>query len=683
MNPPIAPKIPHKLVLHGDVRIDDYFWMRDKTNPATIQYLEAENAYTAAVMESSAALQTKIYDEILSRIKQTDLTVPAKDGDYFYYSRTVEGSQYPIWCRKHGSLDAPEEVLLDANALAEGLEYFALGGFDVSDDHNFLLYSVDNDGSERYTVYVKNLATGELLPDVIPQTSAGLNWAADNRTFFYTTFDETKRPEKVRRHLLGADPQNDPVVFHEPDTQFAFDVHRTRSRKFLIITTENAGRTSEVHYLDAHRPDQPFRVIEPRVPGVEYNADHQGDRFLIRTNAGGATNFKLVQAPLDDPGFGNWQTLIPERPGVAFDGVDPFANFLVLHTRQDGLPKLHVINEATKEDYDIAFPEPAYNVHLDANREYRTNLLRFQYTSLITPASVYDFDMVTRTRELKKQVEVLGGYDSTRYISSRIYATAPDGKRVPISLVHRIELARNGNSPLLLNAYGAYGLNSDPGFSHAALSLIDRGFIYAIAHIRGGSEYGRPWFDDGRMLNKKNSFTDFIACAEFLCAERFTSPSKLAAIGGSAGGLLMGAIANLRPDLFQAIVARVPFVDVVTTMLDPTIPLTTGEYDQWGNPEEQRYYEYMKSYSPYDNVAVQAYPNILITTGLNDPRVAFWEPAKWTAKLRALKTDRNLLLLKTDMGAGHGGASGRYERIKETALIYAFILKTMEAEVVT
>ncbi len=688
MNPPIADKIPHQLARHGDLRIDDYYWMRDKTNPATIQYLEAENAYTAAVMESSAALQTTIYDEILGRIKQTDLTVPAKDGDYFYYTRTVEGQQYPIFCRTKGSVAAPEEILLDCNALADGLEYFALGGFDVSDDHNLLLYSIDGDGSERYTVHVKNLSTGELLPDTIPQTSSGLNWAADNRTFFYTTFDETKRPEKVRRHVLGTSPASDTVVFHEPDSQFAFDVHRTRSRRYLIITTENSGRTSEVHYLDAHHPDQPFQVIEPRVPGVEYNADHHNDRFLIRTNADGATNFKLVAAPLAAPGARNWQTLIPEHPAVTLDGVDPFAEFLVLHTREDGLPHLRVIREATGESYNIEFPEPAYNVHLDANREYHTTKLRFQYTSLITPTSVFDFDLATRARELKKQVEVLGGYDPTQYISQRIYATAPDGKRVPISLVHKKTLARDGNSPLLLNAYGAYGLNSDPGFSHAALSLLDRGFVYAIAHIRGGSEYGRPWFDDGRMLHKKNSFTDFIACAEHLCAERFTSPSKLAAIGGSAGGLLMGAIANMRPDLFHTIVARVPFVDVVTTMLDPTIPLTTGEYDQWGNPEERHYYEYMKSYSPYDNVKSQAYPNILITTGLNDPRVAFWEPAKWTAKLRALKTDHNLLLLKTDMGAGHGGASGRYERIKETALIYAFILKTletkaMETEVVT
>ena len=676
--PPIAAKIPHQLTRHGDIRVDDYYWMRDKSNAETIAYLEAENAYTAAVMRPTESLQSKIYEEILSRIQQTDRSVPEKDGPFFYYSRTEEGKQYPIWCRKRGDLAAQEEILLDANALAEGHEYFSLGSMDVSGDHNLLVYSTDTDGSERFTIYVKNLIDGELLPDVISQTSAGLTWAADNRTFFYTTFDETRRPEKVRRHVLGSDPQSDPVVFHETDTQFGFEVHRTRSKRFIIITSENSSRTTEVLYLDANRPDQPFQLIQARQPGVEYYVEHQGDRFLIRTNADGATNFKLMEAPCMHPGAANWKLLLPERPDVTLDGVDAFEDFLVLRAREDGLPRLRVLGFSNAEDYYIDFPEAAYTVALDNNREYSTRLLRFHYTSLITPASVYDFDLISKKRELKKQTPVLGGFDPANYRSERLYAEAADGKRIPISLAYRKGLDRDGNNPMVMNAYGSYGINSDPAFSHSALSLLDRGFVWAIAHIRGGSEYGRTWFEDGRMLNKRNSFTDFIACAEFLIDQRFTSPSSLAAMGGSAGGLLMGAVANLRPDLFRTLVARVPFVDVVTTMLDPTIPLTTGEYDQWGNPEEPIYYEYMKSYSPYDNVKAQSYPNLLITTGLNDPRVAFWEPAKWTAKLRAMKTDDHLLLLKTDMGAGHGGVSGRYEKLKETAFIYAFILTTVK-----
>ncbi len=680
LQPPTAQQIPKELNTHGDLRIDPYFWMRDRSDPATIAYLEAENAYTQAIMKPLEPLVTQIYDEILSRIRQTDLTVPVKDGEYFYYLRTEEGRQYPIWCRKKGSTEAPEEILLDANVLAEGHEYFSLGGMDVSDDHNLLLYSVDNDGSERFTVHVKDLRTGELLADTIPLTSAGLTWAGDNRTFFYTTFDETRRPEKVHRHVLGADPLQDAVVFHERDTQFGFEVHRTRSRQYLLITSENASKTSEVHYLDAYQPDGEFRLMEPRNPGVEYYAEHQAGRFLIRTNDEGATDFKLMAAPVEDPSRENWTVVVPERPHIGLDAVDAFENFLVLQTREEGLPRLEVRNMRTGANQYVEFPEPAYTVHLDANREYKTEWLRFVYTSLITPPSVYDFNMATQQRELKKQVEVLGGYDSSQYESERVYAPASDGKLVPVSLVKKKGLPNDGKNPLLLYAYGSYGINSDPAFSHSALSLLDRGFTWAIAHIRGGSEYGRRWFEDGRMMRKRNTFTDFIACAEHLIGAGYTSPDKVAAMGGSAGGLLMGAIANMRPDLFHTLVARVPFVDVVTTMLDASIPLTTGEYDQWGNPEEKLYYDYMKSYSPYDNVERKSYPNILITTGLNDPRVAFWEPAKWAAKLRAMKTDHNLLLLKTDMGAGHGGASGRYERFKETALIYAFILHTMGIE---
>lgn len=677
IQPPLAPKEAKRLAIHGDERVDDYYWMRDRTNPATIRYLEEENRYTDAVMESTKPLQEKIYNEILGRIQQTDLSVPVKDGEYFYFSRTEEGKQYPIWSRKRGSLDGEEEILLDGNVLAEGKEYFALGGFAVSDDHRLLAYSMDNDGGERFTIFVKDLVSGELLTDRIPETSFGIQWAADSRTLFYSTFDATHRPEKVLRHRLGTDPAADTVVFTEVDTMFTFEVERTRSRRFLLIVSVNASVTSEVHYLDAHTPDEPFHIIEPRRAGVEYYVDHQGHHFLIRTNEDGATNFRLMSAPVTAPSRENWEVLLPERPGITLDGVEAFEDFLVAHTREDGLPGIEVRAKGKRAVRSVEFPEPAYSVFTHDNREYSSNLLRFTYTSQITPPSVYDYDMEKRTRELKKRTPVLGGYEPSRYRSERLYATAADGTSIPISLVYRTDTLRSGANPLMLYAYGSYGINSDPAFSHSALSLIDRGFVWAIAHVRGGAEYGRQWFESGRMLNKKNTFTDFIACAEHLIAEGYTSPANLAAMGGSAGGLLMGVIGNMRPDLFHTIVARVPFVDVVTTMLDPTIPLTTGEYDQWGNPEQPVYYSYMKSYSPYDNVEARDYPNLLITTGLNDPRVAFWEPAKWTAKLRAVKTDRNLLLLKTEMGAGHGGPSGRYERFRETALIYAFVLKTM------
>ena len=681
MKPPIARKIPKQFALHGDVRTDDYYWMRDREDPRVVEYLEAENAYTDAVMEPAKPLEEKIYDEILGRIRQTDLSVPVRDGTFFYYTRTEEGKQYPIWCRKRNSLDAPEEVLLDGNLLAEGLEYFSLGGLDLSEDHNLLAYSVDNDGSERFTIHVKNLTTGELLEDTIPNTSFGLNWAGDNLTLFYSTFDETHRPDKVHRHVLGTDVDEDEIVFTEADPQFTFEVHRTLSKRFLIIDSVNASRTSETHFLDAYYPEQPFRVVEPRRDGIEYYVTHHhsaaaGDRFLIRTNEG-APLFQLMSVPVDDPSRKNWSELVAERPEITLDSVDAFARFLVLETRERGLPRLQVCDLETQTDHYIEFPEPAYTVQPEGNREYDTTTLRFVYTSLITPASVFDYDMVTQSRELKKQTEVLGGYDPESYQSERVMATTTDGKQVPISMVYRAGLQRNGQNPTMLYAYGSYGLNSDPVFSHSVLSLLDRGFIYAIAHIRGGAEYGRSWFEEGRMLHKRNTFSDFISCGEHLIRENYTSAARMAAMGGSAGGLLMGAVSNMRPDLVRSIVARVPFVDVVTTMLDPTIPLTTGEYDQWGNPEQQIYYDYMKSYSPYDNVTAQAYPNLLITTGLNDPRVAFWEPAKWTAKLRAIKTDNNLLLLKTNLGAGHGGPSGRYEQIRETAFIYSFLLFTM------
>ncbi len=679
IKPPIARIVPRALTLHDDVRQDDYYWLRDKNSPEVIEYLQAENAYTEARMAPAESLREQIYNEILGRIQQTDLDVPARRGDYFYYVRTEEGKQYPIFCRKQSSLQAPEQVLLNGNELAAGKEYFALGSFAVSEDGTLLAYSVDYNGSEQYTVSVKNLITGELLPESIPNTSEGIIWANDNRTFFYVTFDATKRPEKVHRHIIGRGTELDEVVFTEPDPLFTFHLGKTRSRQFLLITSINASTTSEVLFLSAHQPEGNFQVFTPRRVGVEYYTEHQGDRFLVWTNQDGAINFKLMETPVKATALEHWHEVLPESPDSTLDHVDAFEHYLVFQTREHGLPCLRITDLRSGDSHKVEFPEPAYTVAPQANYEYGTSLFRFVYTSQVTPASVFDYDMATRERTLLKQTAVLGGYDPARYAAERIYAKAEDGKEIPISLVYKRGMERNGNNPLLLNGYGSYGINSDPVFSFSALSLLDRGFIVAIAHVRGGSEYGRRWFEGGRMLHKHNSFTDFVACAEHLVTEKYTSPDRLAAMGGSAGGLLMGAVINLRPDLFHTVVAHVPFVDVVTTMLDPTIPLTTGEYDQWGNPEEKRYYDYMKSYSPYDNVRRTAYPNLLVTTGLNDPRVAYWEPAKWVAKLRSLKTDNNLLLLKTQMGAGHGGPSGRYERFKETAFAYAFILMTIQA----
>ncbi|GAC1505160.1 MAG: oligopeptidase B [Steroidobacteraceae bacterium] len=677
--PPVAPQIPKELVMHGDTRIDPYYWLRDRTAPETIAYLEAENRYTEAVLASSKPLETAIYNEIIGRIQQTDLSVPVRKGDYYSYARTEEGKQYPIYCRKPAAAEAEEQVMLDGNQMAEGKEYFALGGMAVSHDQKLLAYSVDYNGSERFTLEVKDLTTGAILPDRVPETTYGLAWANDNRTIFYVTFDATQRPEKVWRHRLGTDSSQDQVVFTEADPLFTFELRKTRSSEFILITSVNASTTSDVHFLSADTPDGDFRVVEPRRTGVEYYVEHQADHFLIRTNDDGAVNFKLMSARVTEPSRSAWHPIRPEQENSTLDDVEAFQQFLVLSTREKGLPAIHVQDWGTGQIHAIDFPEPAYSVATADNPEYHTSVLRFTYESMVTPATVFDYDMRLRTRELKKQMPVLGGYRPEDYQAERTEAVAPDGARVPISLVHRKGLVRNGDHPCLLQAYGSYGLNSDPHFSIAALSLLDRGFVVAVAHVRGGAEYGRRWFESGRLLNKRNTFTDFIACAEHLIAEGYTSAARLAATGGSAGGLLMGAIANMRPDLFRSIVARVPFVDVVTTMLDPTIPLTTGEYDQWGNPEIKLYYDYMKSYSPYDNVEAKAYPNMLVTTGLNDPRVAYWEPAKWVAKLRAMKTDSNLLLLKTEMGAGHGGPSGRYERYRETALIYAFLVRTCGA----
>jgi len=672
---PSAKIVPKEITLHGDARVDDYFWLRDRSDPNVIPYLEAENRYTEDVMASSKPLQETLYKEILRRIQETDISVPVKRDEYFYYTRTEEGKAYSIQSRKRGGLDALEEILLDSNALAEGQAYFRLGNFAVSPDHRLLAYSVDLEGDESYTIHVKDLVKGQLLPDRIENTYYTLEWANDNRTFFYTVLDAAKRPYRAFRHELGG--ATDTLVYQEDDGRFNLGLAKTRSRRFIFIELASP-LTSELRYLEADHPRGEFRVLLPRRQGVEYDASHHGDSFYIRTNDQ-AKNFRLMRTPVASPSDTNWHEVIPARAGVTIEGVDSFDDHIVIYERERGLEKICIRDGAAAFSHYVDFPEPVYSVGATGNVEYQTNLLRFNYTSLVTPASVFDYNVHTRERELKKQYEVRGGYDASQYQSERIFAKASDGVEVPISLVYRKGFERNSASPLLLYGYGAYGHSIDPRFSSDRLSLLDRGFVFAIAHIRGGAELGEEWHDQGKLLQKKNTFTDFIACAEHLLAERYTSTERLAIMGGSAGGLLVGAVLNLRPELFHAAIAKVPFVDTLNTMLDPTLPLTIAEYEEWGNPEQEEFYRYIRSYSPYDNVTPREYPTMLVTAGLNDPRVSYWEPAKWVAKLRALKTglkmtDSKVLLLKTDMGSGHFGPSGRYEGIKEVAFDYAFLL---------
>jgi oligopeptidase B len=650
--------------------------LRDRSDPDVIPYLEAENRYTEDAMAPTKSLQEGLYREILGRIQETDVSAPVKRDGFFYYTRTEEGKAYSIQCRRQGRLNAPEETLLDSNVLAEGQKYFRLGNFAVSPDHRLLAYCTDLEGDESYTIYVKYLETGELLPDRIVNTYYTLEWANDNRNFFYTVLDETKRPYRAFRHELGA--ASDVLVYQEDDGRFNLGLAKTRSRRFIFIELASP-LTSELRYLEADDPGGDFRVMLPRRQDIEYDASHHGDFFYIRTNDG-AKNFRLMRTEVGNPSNENWHEVIPARAAVTIEGVDSFEDHLVIYERERGLEKICVRDGAGVLSHYVEFPEPVYTVSATGNAEYKTDLLRFNYTSLVTPLSVFDYDVRTRERELKKQYEVRGGYDASRYRSERIFAKAPDGIEVPISLVYRKSFERNGRSPLLLYGYGAYGHSIDPRFSSDRLSLLDRGFVFAIAHIRGGAELGEEWHDQGKLLQKKNTFTDFIACAEHLIAARYTSSDRLAITGASAGGLLMGALLNMRPELFHAAIAKVPFVDTLNTMLDPTLPLTMAEYEEWGNPEEKQFYDYIRSYSPYDNVAPRAYPTMLVTGGLNDPRVSYWEPAKWVAKLRALKKDSNVLLLKTDMGSGHFGPSGRYEGIRETAFDYAFLLRALSSE---
>ena len=683
--PPIARRHPVEHVMHGDRRIDDYAWLRDKNDPAVIAYLNAENAYTDTVLRGTEPFQEKLYQEMLGRILQTDLSVPYRLRGYLYFTRTEEGKQYAIHCRRRDAENAPEELLIDLNVLAEGHSFLSLGVFAVSDDNSLLAYSLDTTGFRQYTLHVKDVRVGEVLALRIERVTSAA-WAADNSSIFYTVEDETtKRPYRLYRHVLGATGP-DKLLYEERDEHFRIDIERTRSGALLLMTTAS-HTTSEVRYLPAGQPHADFRIIAPREDNHEYYADHHpgpagdgsGGIFYIRTNARGRT-FRLVTARVDDPRRDSWEELIPNRPNVMLASVHAFSSHLVLLERQGGLPHLAIAgvtkapSSQSVSSHRIEFSEPVYNASLGANPEFVTDHLRFQYESFITPRSVFDYDLRTGEQILRKQQPVLGGYDPAQYASERLLARAPDGTTIPLSVVYRRDTPRDGRAPLLLYGYGSYGISVPVNFSSNRLSLLDRGVIYAIAHVRGGGELGKPWHDAGRMHKKGNTFTDFIASAERLITLRYTSADRLIIEGGSAGGLLMGAVVNLRPDLFRIVISHVPFVDVLNTMLDASLPLTVGEYEEWGNPQVAGDYFYMKSYCPYTNLERKTYPTMLVKTSLNDSQVMYWEPAKYVAKLRALKTDANLLLLKVNMGAGHGGASGRYDYLREIALDYAFLL---------
>lgn len=673
--PPVAKKIPRTVTVHGTTLSDDYFWMRDKKNPEVIKYLEAENAYTDAQTKQTAALQEKLYKEMLSRIKETDTNVPFPLGGYLYYTRTEAGKQYATFARRKGSMSAPEEVLLDLNEMVKGHPFMSVGDFEVSDDTSLLAYSTDSTGYREYTLNVKDLRTGATTK--IAERVSSVAWANDNKTLFYVTdHPVNKNPYRLYRHTLGRVGDDD-LIYEEKDEMFGIGVERSRSHGYIFLTA-GSHTTSEVRYLPADKPSEDFRLMLPREVGHEYYADHHGDTFYIRTNEKGSRNFKLVSAPVNAPGRENWKEVIAHRPGVMMSGVELFKDFYVVSERGNATPVLRILDYKSAKATDINVPEPVYSISLSTNREYDTAKIRYNYQSFVTPSSVYDYDVKTGKSELLKQQPVLGGYDPKLYNSERVYATASDGTKVPISLVYKKDLKLDGSRPLLLDAYGSYGIPRNVGFSSNRLSLLDRGVVFATAHIRGGGDLGKEWHDAGKMMTKKNTFSDFISAAEYLVNQKYTSRDRLVITGGSAGGLLMGAVVNMRPDLFKAVVAYVPFVDVVNTELDDTLPLTAGEWEEWGNPiKSKENFQYMLSYSPYDNVAAKDYPAMLVKTSLNDSQVLFHEPTKWVAKLRTMKTDKNPLLLKVNMGAGHGGASGRYDALREAAFDYAFMLTQM------
>ena len=676
--PPVAKKIPHVTDIHGRKLVDNYFWLRDKSNPAVAAYLRAENAYTEAVMKPTEGFQKRLYDEMLSRIQETDVEVPYRQGEYFYYARSETGKQYEILCRKKTSLDAPEEVVLDVNELAQGKAFMAVGAYQVSEDGNLLAYSTDDTGFRQYSLAIKDLRTGKHLVDHAVRVGSVV-WANDDKTIFYTVEDPTtKREYRLYRHRVGTSGPDD-LVYEETDERFDLDAFKSRSKTYIFLIS-GSHTTTEVRYIPADRPLAEWKLIERRQQDVEYYPDHNGDFFYIRVNDTGR-NFRLVKAPVGDPRRQNWQEVVAHRPSVMLENVDFFKNYYVRYERENGLPQIRVTDLHSGQSREIAFPETAYDAGTYVNREFDTHKYRYTYGSFITPFSVFEYDMESGTSTLLKQKEVPGGYDRTRYQVERMSATASDGVKVPISVVHLKSTKLDGHGPLFLYAYGSYGAPMDIDFDSAIFSLVDRGVVYAIAHIRGGGEMGKAWHDDGRMMHKKNTFTDFITCAEYLVAQGYGSKARLTIEGDSAGGLLMGAVLNMRPDLFHAAIVGVPFVDVINTMLDGSIPLTVPEFEEWGNPKDETAFDYMISYSPYDNIAAKPYPNMLVRTSFNDSQVMYWEPAKYVAKMRALRTDHNILMLKTNMQpAGHGGASGRYDRLRDDAFDYAFLLTEMGIE---
>lgn len=672
---PQARKYPVQLEKHGDVRTDDYFWMRERENPEVLDYLTQENLYNDKMTAHTKQLQEDLFQEVKQRIKEDDSSVPYKLNGYWYITRFEKGKDYPIYSRKKESLDAPEEILFDVNEMAKGHDYYRLSGLSVSPNNKLISYAVDTVSRRKYTIFIKDLETGEIYSEKIRNTTGGATWANDNKTLFYARKDEeTLRSHKIFKHRLGTKAKEDELVFFEADDTFHTYVYKSKSQRYIIIGSDST-LTSEYRFLSADDPHGEIKTVQPRIRGVEYSIAHYRDCFYILTNKDGATNFKLMKTPVDSPEIENWEEVIPHRKEVLLEDIDLFRDYLVVSERSEGLNKIHIRRWDGTDSYFLPFDNETYTAFTGTNPDFDTEILRYTYNSLITPTQVVDFNMRTKEKEIKKELEVLGGkFKKENYVSDRIWATAEDGTRVPVTMVHRKELKRDGSNPVLLYAYGSYGSTIDPYFSNVRLSLLDRGFIFAIAHVRGGEYLGRQWYEDGKLLKKRNTFTDFIACTQHLIQENYTSPEHMYASGGSAGGLLMGAIVNMAPHLYKGIIASVPFVDVVTTMLDENIPLTTGEYDEWGNPNDPEYYFYMKSYSPYDNVIAQNYPNMLVTTGLHDSQVQYWEPAKWIAKLRELKIDDNKLLFHTNMEAGHGGASGRFEALREVAEEYAFLL---------
>ncbi len=675
IQPPIAKIIPHELEKHGHIRVDNYYWLNERENPEVIDYLNKENDFYQKLTEHTKVFQKELFDEMKARIKEDDESVPYLYNGYYYITRFEKGKDYPIHSRKKGSLDAKEEILFDCNEMAKDFTYFNLNGISVSEDNKWVSYGVDTVSRRQYTIHIKNLETNEILPIKIENTTGGATWASDNKTVFYSRKDEvTLRPDRIFKHKLGSNPTEDIVVYFEKDDTFNVSIYKSKSKKYLILTSEST-LTSEYQILLAETPDEKFKVFQKRTRELEYSISHYEDSFYIVTNKDDATNFKLMKTPEDKTSKENWVDLIGHRDDVLFEGIDIFKDYLVVSERSNGLSKIKIIPWNGSEAYYLPFEIETYTAETTTNIDFDTEILRFVYQSMATPSSLIDFNMRTKEKLVLKEQQVLGGaFDKNNYAEERIWATATDGTKVPISMVYRKGIELNSNNPFLLYAYGSYGMNIDPYFSTTRLSLLDRGFIYAIAHIRGGEDLGRNWYEDGKLLKKKNTFTDFIDCSKYVIEQKYTSSQHLYAEGGSAGGLLMGAIVNMAPEIYNGIIAQVPFVDVVTTMLDETIPLTTGEYDEWGNPNVKKYYNYMLSYSPYDNVETKDYPNMYISTGLHDSQVQYWEPAKWIAKLRVLKTNSKQLFLDTNMEAGHGGASGRFEALKEVAKEFSFLL---------